>query len=467
MRHAGIISSIEAAVLLLTAGMMPSCTLTASRHSTPDTTSTDIPDTLRVGTLYSPTSYFLLRDTEMGYDYELINRFAEEKNVVVDLTVASSLESLIALIDSGKIDIAAYDIPVTAEYRERVVAAGPEKVTTQVLVQPKASTDSTTRVTDVTQLVGREIYVENNSKYLHRLKNLNDELGGGINIHTIDRDTLITEDLIDMVSSGMIPLTVVDSDIAHLNRTYYPGLDISLPVSLSQRSAWGVRPQIAWLADSINSWLETTGVQRTNEALLKRYFELSKVYSGVNYKFTGGKISEYDQLFKKYASENGFDWRLLAAQGYIESQFNSNLVSWAGARGIMQIMPATARAFGLNENQIATPEPNIRTAASIMASIDRSMKKYIDDPDERIKFDLAAYNAGIGHIYDAIALAQKYGRNPQLWNGNVAETLKMKDRPEYYNDSVCHFGYFRGRETNAYVTRVIAFYNNSKKYVTK
>lgn len=422
---------------------------------------TALPDTLRVGTLYSPTSYFILQDMEMGYDYELITRFTEDKNIYLDLVVAPNLEALVTMIDSAEIDIAAFDIPVTTEYKSHVVHAGPEKVTTQVLVQPQTKN----RITDVTQLVGKEIYVENNSKYYHRLINLNDELGGGILIHTIDRDTLITEDFIDMVSKREIPLTVVDSDIARINRTYYPGLDISLPVSFPQRSSWGIRPDIKWLADSINDWLAETEIKDAQNDLMKRYFEISKSYPGGGYRFTNGNISDYDTLFRKYAAEIGMDWRLLAAQGYAESQFDPTLVSWAGARGIMQIMPSTARAFGLDDSEIATPEPNIRTAAHIMASIDRSMQKYVADPEERMKFNLAAYNAGVGHIYDAIALARKYGRNPQIWDGQVSVTLRMKDRPEYYNDSVCHFGYFRGRQTTAYVNKVIAFYNKSKKYV--
>lgn len=196
-----------------------------------------LPDTLRVGTLYSPTSYFIYREEKMGYDYDLISRFGKDKNIVIDLEVAPSLSSLIEMIDSGKIDVAAYEIPITAEYRNHVIPCGTENITHQVLVQPKSGKDE--RITDVTQLVGREIYVEKGSKYQHRLNNLNDELGGGILIHTVAEDTLITEDLIEMVSNGKIPLTVVDSDIAQLNKTYYNSLDIGMEISFPQRSSWG------------------------------------------------------------------------------------------------------------------------------------------------------------------------------------------------------------------------------------
>ena len=104
-------------------------------------------------------------------------------------------------------------------------------------------------ITDVTQLVGRDVYVEQNSKYEYRLQNLNNELGGGINIHSMPQDSLITEDLIGLISEGKLPLTIVDSDIARLNKTYYDDIDISLAVSFPQRASWAVRTDNNLLAD--------------------------------------------------------------------------------------------------------------------------------------------------------------------------------------------------------------------------
>jgi membrane-bound lytic murein transglycosylase F len=426
-----------------------------------DTLTHALPDTLRVGTLYSPTSYFIYREEKMGYDYDLVTRLGADKGMVIDLVVAPSLTALVEMLDSGIIDLAAYEIPITAEYKAHVVPAGDENITTQVLVQPKSKNP----ITDVTQLVGREVYVEAESKYLYRLQNLNNEIGGGIKIHEVKSDSLITEDLIEMVADGKIPLTVIDSDIARINSRYYNSLDIGLPVSFEQRSAWGVSPDKPWLADSINEWSGESEPRKAKAQLLKRYFELSKSTPHFKVDFSKGHISPYDRLFRKYAATIGWDWRLLAAQGYTESQFDTTVVSWAGARGIMQIMPATARAHGLSADKITNPEANIRAAASVMKSLDRSLAKRVSDPVERRKFTLAAYNAGIAHIYDAIALAEKYGKNPQVWDGNVAEALLMKANPEYYNDTICRYGYFRGKQTTAYVRNVMEFYNRSSKYV--
>lgn len=399
----------------------------------------------------------------MGYDYDLISRFGKDKGIVIDLEVAPSLSALIEMMDSGKIDVAAYEIPITAEYRNHVIPCGTENITHQVLVQPKKGQDE--RITDVTQLVGKEIYVEKDSKYQHRLNNLNDEIGGGIIIHTVAEDTLITEDLIEMVSNGKIPLTVVDSDIAQLNKTYYNSLDIGMEISFPQRSSWGVTPGKEWLADSIDTWFADSEPQNMQARLLKRYFELSKENPEYNIDLSRGKISPYDHLFRKYASQIDWDWRVLASQGYAESHFDSTVVSWAGARGIMQIMPRTANAYGLPASQITNPEANIKTAVAIIKDLDNSLKKHVPDPTERRKFVLAAYNSGIAHIYDAIALAKKYGKNPQVWSGNVEEALLMKANPEYYNDPVCKFGYFRGRQTTQYVIKVLDFYERCRKQI--
>lgn len=422
-----------------------------------------LPDTLRVATLYSPMSYFSYRDEEMGYDYTLIKQFAEDKGLVLDLKVAPSMTKMIDMLNDGSVDILAYEVPVTAEYNT-IIPTGPENLTTQVLVQPRNAGDSL--ITDVTQLVGRHVYVERNSKYQYRLENLNEELGGGINIHIVDMDTIITENLIDMVSDGKIPLTIIDSNIAKINKTYYPKLNVSLELSFPQRQAWGVSKNKPWLADTINNWFKSDKIKGIDSSLLKRYFELAKADDApISYDFSNGHISPYDNLFKKYAKEIGWDWRLLAAQGYTESHFKPDATSWAGARGLMQIMPGTARHYDLDPSLITDPEENIRTATKLLKDLDKAMARKISDPEERQKFVIAAYNAGHAHIFDAITLAKKIGKNPEKWDGNVQQALRLKSNPKYFNDPDIKYGYFRSRQTTVYVKEVYKFYEQAKKAV--
>ena len=432
-----------------------------------DTLRRHLPDTLRVGTLYSPTSYFIYRQEPMGYDYDLVSRFAADKGLHLSLEIAPSLARAVEMLDSGLIDLLAYEVPVTGEYRQKVIPCGIENITYQVLVQPKRSKEQL--ISDVTQLVGREVYVEESSKYLQRLSNLNEELGGGIIIHQVDRDTLITEDLMEMVSKGEIPLTVVDSDIGRLNKTYYNDLDISLQISFPQRSAWGVAPDHQWLADSINAWRSGEKPRRQQASLLKRYFELSKgTISGraaVKIDLSRGVVSPFDHLFRRYAATIGWDWRLIASQAFKESRFDSTVVSWAGARGIMQIMPRTARAHGLTDEMMTNNDASISTAVKVIAALDKSLASRVPDREERRKFVVAAYNSGLAHILDAIALAAKHGMNPQIWEGNVEQALLLKSKPEYYNDPVCKYGYFHGRQTYDYVHEVSAFYDQVRQKI--
>ena len=185
----------------------------------------------------------------------------------------------------------------------------------------------------------------------------------------------------------------------------------------------------------------------------------------INDNLRHGIISDYDNLFKKHATLINWDWRILAAQAWVESRFNPNAQSWAGATGLMQLMPRTARAYGLNANESTIPDKNIEAAVKSIKDLDKSLLKYVPDDNERLYFIIAAYNSGIGHIYDAIALARKYGKDPTKWFGNVEDAVLWKANPEYYNDDACRFGYFRGKQTVAYVKEVFRHYNIYKSKI--
>lgn len=437
-----------------------------SKGSTDDKSSAHVPDTLHAVTLYGPTSYFNYRGEEMGFDYENLRQFAEDEGYVLDLEVAPSMQELLRRINDGEAQLAAYPVPKIEEYSSILKHCGPKEITWQVLVQPA----SRQRISDVTELVGKTIYVEKDSKYHFRARNLNDELGGGIDIVSISRDTLITEDLIEMVDRGEIPLTIVDSDIAELNKSYFPRLDIGMKVSLEQYSSWAVGNGCDSLAALLDRWEKRRGSSAMQKSIYKKYFEQSKripliddegTLNSLNLK-KGGRISPYDELFKRHSSTSGYDWELLAAIGFNESRFDSGIVSWAGARGVMQLMPATARAMGIDAAQIENPDLNIKAAAKLVDHLDKALSKRIADKNERLKFVLAAYNSGLGHILDAIALAAKHGLDPAVWQGNVSEAALMKSRPQYYNDPVVKNGYFRGRETVDFVDKVMRTYSAFK-----
>ena len=166
-----------------------------------------------------------------------------------------------------------------------------------------------------------------------------------------------------------------------------------------------------------------------------------------------GQISSYDHLFRKYAAVAMVDWSLLASQCYQESCFDPQAHSWAGACGLMQIMPSTADHLGLPREQMYQPEPNIAAASRYMRELQIEFDD-IDNPSERLRFALAAYNGGTHHVRDAMALAKKYGGVPQRWS-DVRRYILLLQEARYYNDPVVRYGYMRGSETAQYVDMIM------------
>jgi len=416
---------------------------------------------LTVLTLYSSTTYFTYRGEDMGFQYELSQQFAAHLGVKLNVKTGRTPQELIDMLQNGEGDLIAYTLPITKERKDELLYCGEEVITHQVIVQRRSGKQPILK--DVIDLVGKDIYVKP-GKYHQRLINLNKELGGGINICLVNNDSITLEDLITQVAQGKIDYTVADNDIARLNKTYYPNLNITLPISFDQRAAWAVRKNSPRLALAATRWHKDNLTSPAYTASMKRYFEKSKAmpHSPI-LNVREGKISHYDDLFKKYAPEIGWDWRLLASLAYNESNFDTTAVSWAGAQGLMQLMPSTARAMGVPLGKEQNAEESVKAAVKYLGQTTRSFAKLPEE--ERIKFVLAAYNSGIGHIFDAIALAKKHGKNPTVWYDNVEACLLWKSNEEYFTDSVCRHGYFRGTETYNFVRDITRRFERYKELI--
>lgn len=221
----------------------------------------------------------------------------------------------------------------------------------------------------------------------------------------------------------------------------------------SQKTAWAVQYDNKELADALNSWFKPSMI---NEISQRERFLLStrsvtrKVYSPMLNR-SEGIISRYDRYFQQYAPIARWDWRLMAAQCYQESTFDPQARSWAGACGLMQIMPSTATHLGLAHSRIYDPHDNIAAAAKYIKELNGLFR---DVPaSERVSYVLASYNGGHFHIRDAMALTRKYGRNPYQWK-DVQEFVQKLSIPTYYNDAVVKYGYMRGAETVDYVAKI-------------
>ena len=224
----------------------------------------------------------------------------------------------------------------------------------------------------------------------------------------------------------------------------------------SEKQQWAVGAGNQSLADTLNAWFKPqmiAEVKKEESFLLSSQSIRRHVYSPFLNR-SKGVISKYDRLFQMYSGVARMDWRLMAAQCYQESCFDPQAKSWAGACGLMQIMPATAAHLGLPMSHVHEPEANVAAAARYMAELQGHFSD-IGDPAQRILFALAAYNGGFHHVRDAMTLARKHGRNSHNW-GEVREFVLRLSQPGYYTDPVVKYGYMRGSETAEYVDRIRA-----------
>lgn len=260
-----------------------------------------------------------------------------------------------------------------------------------------------------------------------------------------------TAGLVELLKSGEVDVAGVLS--AEVLRDAQ-GL-LAAGVKDSVQGSWAVSAESEDLAELLDKWYSAE-VKKNVESLVReqttrRTQVTRRVYAPYLSK-ERGEISQYDAHFKRAASTIGCDWRLLAAMAYQESCFDPNAQSWAGAKGLMQLMPATAAAVGLSQDKIFDPAENINASVRVINNLYNSLSD-IKSPDERLKFMLASYNGGMGHVRDAQALARKEGKGTQTWNEVGPYILHLSD-PAYYRDPVVKYGYMIGAETYNYVNSV-------------
>jgi len=430
----------------------------------------DLPEIVAKGKLvavtdYNSSSYFIYKGTPMGYQYELLHQLASHLNLELEIVVENDLNSAFKRLQNNECDILAINLNVTKERHKVIAFTEPIGQTRQVLVQRKPEnwevmadyTIDNLLLRNQLDLAGKTIHVMKNSAFLQRLRNLSDEIGDTINI--VEDDVFEVEKLILKVANGEIDYTVADENVALLNQTYYPNIDSKTAISFPQNQAWAVNKNSPILLEKVNKWILDMKDSDLHAVIYNKYYKDIKArsrtlspYLSVN----GGKISEYDTYIHKYSAQINWDWRLLASVIYQESRFNPKMKSWAGASGLMQLMPQTANRFGASEG--SSPESNIRAGVKFIDWIDKQLIDSIPDPNQRVKFVLAAYNIGLGHVQDAQRLAVAYGKNPNIWEGQVDTFLINKSDPNYFNHELVKYGYCRGEDACEYVDDILKRY---------
>ena len=220
---------------------------------------------------------------------------------------------------------------------------------------------------------------------------------------------------------------------------------------------WQTREDEPLLRGAITEWWKPDRVKQIESTANNTTVTVRRRMRPVMQDAAHGIISAFDDLFRRYSSTAGWDWRLLAAMSYQESGFDPQAVSSMGAMGLMQLMPFTADAMGVPSDKRFDPEQNIAASARYIRKVSQSFSD-IRDSEERIRFTLAAYNGGVGYVKDAQTLARKAGRNHQVWHEVAPYILRLAE-PRYYRDPDVVNGYMRGSETEAYVRLIVNRWN--------
>ncbi|MBE7443566.1 MAG: transporter substrate-binding domain-containing protein [Flavobacteriales bacterium] len=419
---------------------------------------------------YSSTSYFIYKGVPQGFEYELLSLYADHIGTTLEVVPIKSLDSVFIELNKGTADIAAANLTVTEERKEQVYFTHPVLITKQVLIQRKPANwkklkkkqveDSLVR--SVHELAGKKIVVREHSSFFKELKRIEKEIKQDIEIEFVP-GSFTSEDLIEMVAVGEKEYTVADKNIAMVNEWYYPNIDAKMVLSKHQDIAWAIRNNSDSLLVSVNKWLGEFQKTKKFKSLLNKYFKNQHLVKNrvkhQYYTLSSGQISMYDELIKKHAPSIGWDWELLAALIYQESHFNNAARGWGDSFGLMQFMPETGARFGVDFS--SGPEQNIIAGTKYIAKLNAIWEPEVEDKEERIKFILASYNAGPGHVIDAKNLAVKYGKNPKLWS-DVGYFLLNKSKRKYYNDDVVKHGYYKGFIAYDYVNEIMDRYHHYK-----
>ena len=407
--------------------------------------------------------------TPTGFEYELLSDFCQANGLELEMMVNENLDSCLSLLDSCRVDMVAIALGANRDMKRRYLLTNPILMQRSVLVQrlPKDWSKMSTAnevenqlLRSPVDLAGKTIHLPQGSHEVKLLEHLSDQIGD--TIFVVECDSLNSVDLVKAVASGQIDYTVVEEYVARMASIGLRGLDTKLNVSVEQPLGWAVRNHDgdSSLLLALNGWIDGFE-QRNLNRILAKYVNKGNVFS--TRKPSGGNLSDFDDIIKKTAKSINWDWRLLASLIYQESRFRKDLESEKGAFGLMQLMPVVMEKYGIDYD--ATPEEQLNAGGQLISFLDDCLQNKVTDSTERVKFVLAAYNSGLGHVYDAQRLAQKYGKYPDVWDNNVDYFILNKSKKQYYNDTCCHAGYLRGTETYRFVQEVLdRFYQYQATY---
>ena len=425
-----------------------------SRRWTGDLDAMEQERVIRVLTVYGLGRYFLDGPQEKGLTYELfkmfedfINKRLEKKQLRVHIIfVPVARDELIPGLIEGRGDIAAAGLTITAERDGLIEFTKPvsRKLSEILITGPSAPTIKT-----IEDLAGKKIYVRASSSYRSSLDQLNQRFRREARDEMVLEDAseyLEDEDLLEMVNAGLLDWAVVDDYKARIWVDIFENLTLREDIVFREggQIAFAIRENSPKLMEALNEFLRShrQGTLKGN-ILINRYlrdFDWAKNALGAgDYK----RFQDVVEIFRTYGEQYGVDYLMVAAQGYQESRLDQSVRSRAGAVGIMQLLPSTAKDPNVGIPDITSVEPNIHAGVKYLDFI---RNRYFSGPEidhfNQTMFAFAAYNAGPARIRKLRDKAAQQGYDPNLWFDNV-EVIAAKEI---------------GQETVQYVANILKYY---------
>jgi len=404
---------------------------------------------LNVVLLNSPSTYYIGSDGPKGFEYDLLKSYADYLHVDLNITTANTTKEAIQLSKNPNIHITSASLAKT-KMREKTFNFGPSyfEVQEQVICSRKMLWDGVFPK-DVEDLSGLKIIVGDGTSYRDTITKLQED---GFDINATYTSQYSTEELIEKVAQNEIDCTVADSNIYALNRRYSPNVALAFSISNREQLSWVLKENSKDLEADMYSWLNFYNQSGAMARLKDHYYSFVYFFDYYNtkmfYKRIKSRLPKYQKYFKKYGQRYHIPCSILAAQSYQESHWNPKAKSFTGVRGLMMLTRSTAKVLGV-KNRL-DPDQSIKGGARHL----NQMRKFVSKDvvgDDRMKFALAAYNIGLGHIVDAQKLAKKMNLNQNVWN-DLKKVLPLLSQKKYYKH--LKHGYARGREPVKYVDSI-------------
>ena len=403
---------------------------------------------LRMGTVNDPTTYYLWRGELLGFEYELAKVFADRHELVLEVVVAESIDELLELVTSGRVDYVSASLSPTSERRALGVA-----FTAPYMTINEAFVTALDPIEGPEALRDRAIVVNPSTSYASTLRAMTDQA------FRLVEDPRSPTSILNAVLDGELDATLLDSHRAELTATFDDRISIGHRLEPGKSLAWGYAAGNVGIGEALDAFIKDAYRGYDYNVLRSKYFKNKRRMARQREdRVTGRDLSPFDDLVKAAVAEQEegvpLDWRLVIAQMYQESGFDPEEVSFAGARGLLQMMPRTAREIGVDPDRLHEPRVGIDAGVEYLRW---TMDHFPElSPGERIWFALASYNAGVGHVRDARLLAEELDLDDSLWFENVEVAMLKLAEPRYARKAM--YGYVRGTEPYKYVREIRELY---------